>query len=75
MGGSRIGVTVTPETREWCVKRNHPWVTYNPLVSRSYCRCGERQEPGEQPMDWDAKWEIFHDHPRDAPCRCYLPKK
>jgi hypothetical protein len=67
--------TVTPATREWCVARDHPWVTYHPQADLSYCRCGERQEKGEQPMDRDAKWSVFHDHPPGAPCRCYLPKK
>ena len=66
---------VTPATREWCVARDHPWVTHNPQADRSYCRCGERQEKGDQPMDWDAKRAVFHDHPPGAPCRCYLPKK
>lgn len=64
----------TVETLEWCRKRQHPWVTYNADLDRTYCRCGERQAEGEQPMNWDAKWEIFHGHPRGTPCRCYLNK-
>ena len=70
-------VTVTGTTSgtgEWCVSRGHPFVTYNPQLDRTYCRCGERQEAGGQPVDWRAKWEIFHDHEPGTPCNCYLPK-
>jgi hypothetical protein len=66
-------VLAEPATVAWCTERAHPWVTYNPVLDRSYCRCGQRQAEGGQPMDWDAKREIFHDHPRGTPCRCYLP--
>lgn len=59
-------------TLAWCLERGHPWVTYNPWLVWSYCLCGHRQAPGEQPMDWDAKWSLFHDHPFGEPCRCYL---
>lgn len=52
-------MSVTEETKQWCSDRRHPWVTYNPWLHRSYCRCGERQEFGERPMDWQAKREIF----------------
>ena len=65
---------ITNETKEWCVSRNHPYVTYNPQLDRTYCRCGERQETGEQPVDWRAKWEIFHDHEPGTPCNCYAAK-
>lgn len=60
-------------TRQWCVERGHPWLTYNPWLDRSYCRCGERQADGDQPQDMRAKHELFHDHAPDEPCRCYLP--
>jgi hypothetical protein len=51
---------VNPDTRTWCEQRNHPWVTYNPWLDRTWCRCGQRSEAGEQPMDWDAKHGQFH---------------
>jgi hypothetical protein len=54
----------TPETQVWCDKRAHPWSTYNPWMDRTWCRCGARQAPGEQPVDLDAVAEMF---PR---CRC-----
>jgi hypothetical protein len=60
-------------TQAWCVQREHPWLTYNPWLDRTWCRCGQRQAAGEQPHDWDAQWELFHSHPRGAECRCYLP--
>lgn len=28
----------TPETQAWCARRNHPWVTYNPWMDRTWCR-------------------------------------
>jgi hypothetical protein len=59
-------------TRAWCEAREHPWLTYNPWLDRTWCRCGARQEPGQQPHDWDAGWELFHNHPREAPCNCYV---
>jgi hypothetical protein len=62
---------VTEQTKAWCVQRGHPWVTYNLALDRTWCRCGERQQTGEAPADWKAKWELFHDHGRDEPCRCY----
>ncbi|MEU6972874.1 hypothetical protein AB0A71_35200 [Kitasatospora aureofaciens] len=61
------------ETLAWCQQRAHALITYHPQLDRSYCRCGERQVPGEQPMDWRAKREIFHTCPPDGQCRCYLP--
>lgn len=57
-------------TAQWCADRQHPWVTYSPWIDRTYCRCGTRQEPGEQPMDWQAKHEVFHSC-GDGPCHCY----
>lgn len=60
-------------TRRWCEDREHPWLTYNPWLDRSYCRCGARQAVGEQPHDWQADHELFHDHGVNDPCRCYLP--
>lgn len=68
-------MNVTAATVKWCMIRDHPFITYNPHLDRSYCRCGKRQEPGEQPADWDAKWAIFHSHPRGTSCRCYLPEQ
>lgn len=60
-------------TKEWCGERGHPWLTYNPWLDRSYCRCGARQEAGEQPHDWQADRELFHSCKPGGPCRCYLP--
>ncbi|WP_030237161.1 hypothetical protein [Streptomyces sp. NRRL S-350] len=60
------------ETPAWCQQRTHALITYHPQLDMSYCRCGERQVPGEQPMDWQAKREIFHSCPPEGPCRCYL---
>lgn len=59
-------------TQAWCAERGHPYVTYHPWLDRTYCRCGERQEAGERPLDWKAMWEVFHDHAPGEPCRCYL---
>jgi len=47
-------MTTTPKTQAWCAARNHPWVTYNLWLDRTWCRCGERQADGEQPIDLDA---------------------
>lgn len=62
-------------TIEWCVEREHPWLTFNPWLNRSYCRCGERQAEGEQPQDMRAKHDLFHDHAPGEPCACYLPAR
>lgn len=64
---------LSPRTVAWCVKRGHPWVTYNPVMHRTWCRCGERQQAGEAPQDWKAMWEISsgHDECGNDPCRCY----
>jgi hypothetical protein len=64
-----------PQSKQWCDDRDHPFVTYNPWLDRSYCRCGQRQQTGEQPMDWSAKREVFHSCRPDAPCRCYAADK
>ena len=61
----------SPATLVWCAERGHPWSTYNASLDRSYCRCGTRQENGEREIDMDAIWDLFHDHPRAAPCACY----
>lgn len=63
---------LSEQTRVWCVERDHPLITYNPHLNNTWCRCGERVDAGEAEVDWQAKWEIFHDHDQDAPCRCYL---
>ncbi|MFF9785690.1 hypothetical protein [Streptomyces nigrescens] len=65
-------MSVEPDTAAWCKDRDHPYITYNPWFERSYCRCGKRQEIGQQPMGWEAKHEVFHAHAPGAPCRCYL---
>ncbi|MFI1312828.1 hypothetical protein ACH4TS_22190 [Streptomyces albidoflavus] len=65
---------VAPRTVVWCEERDHPYLTYNPWLDRSYCRCGRRQDSGPQPPDTLAAHEIFHTHPPGAPCRCYLPR-
>lgn len=65
---------VAAQTVAWCTARDHPYVTYNPCVERSYCRCGSRQADGEQPVDWTAKHELFHAHPPGGACRCYLAR-
>lgn len=64
-------IMLSESTRRWCSDREHPLITYNPLLNRTYCRCGHRQEPGQQPMDWDAKHEIFHACSLGDSCRCY----
>jgi hypothetical protein len=56
-------MAVLPSTVAWCVTRDHPWVTYNPWLDRSWCRCGQRQADGQQPPDWDA---IAAEHPPHA---------
>lgn len=60
----------TEPTRQWCEIRQHPYITYNPQQNRTYCRCGQRQEAGEQPVDWAAKHSVFHSC-QTGPCRCY----
>ncbi|GAA2802896.1 hypothetical protein GCM10010441_29530 [Kitasatospora paracochleata] len=60
------------ETAGWCQRRSHPLVTFNPELNMSLCRCGERLESGEQPLDWEAKRDIFHSCLPDGPCSCYL---
>lgn len=62
-------------TAQWCTNRQHPFVTYDPWGDRTYCRCGQRQEPGEQPMDWAAKRAVFHHCTPDGACRCYATEK
>lgn len=65
----------TPEsaTAAWCAKRNHPLVTFNPWVPRTYCRCGQVQVVGEQPVDWQALHETHHtcEYGKPETCRCY----
>lgn len=70
-----ITVGVTEKTKQWCTERDHPWVTYNPWLDRSYCRCGKRQAEGEHPQDEEAKRSIFHDCKSGGPCRCYVAEK
>jgi hypothetical protein len=62
-------------TRAWCVERGHPFVTYNPWLGNTWCRCGERRVQGEQPQDERAKREVFHSCTPGEPCRCYLPAR
>jgi hypothetical protein len=66
---------VTETTSQWCVDREHPFITYNPWLDRSYCRCGERQAAGAQPMDEAAKRSIFHHCKPGGPCQCYATGK
>ncbi|MFG2210555.1 hypothetical protein [Streptomyces sp. NPDC048638] len=65
---------VAPQTVAWCTAREHPYLTYNPWLKRSYCRCGSRQADGEQPLDRAAQHALFHDHLPGAVCGCYLPR-
>lgn len=58
-------------TLRWCEDRDHPWSTYNPWLDKTWCRCGKRTSVGEQSIDLDAVWEMFHDHGCDERCRCY----
>lgn len=69
-----VSPNTMPATAAWCVERGHPWVTYNPWLSRSWCRCGARQADGHQPADFRALHEEHHtcDYDDPAPCRCYL---
>lgn len=64
-------------TVAWCEERGHPFVTYNPLLDDSWCRCGHRRVAGEQPMDWQAKREYGHNCTCDArgECRCHVGLK
>lgn len=66
---------VTESTKAWCVKRGHPFVTYNPWLGQSLCRCGMRREQGDQPQDMQAKREIFHSCMPGGTCRCYAVGK
>lgn len=72
MTATMIGRSQEPATLEWCTARQHPFVTYNPDLDVTLCRCAGRQQAGEHPVDWQAKHEIFHDHPQGAPCSCYV---
>ena len=67
-------MAVEESTKTWCVERGHPFVTYNPFLDLSLCRCGGRQVSGDRPQDMQAKWELFHDHAPGERCRCYLPR-
>lgn len=58
-------------TRQWCEDREHPFVTYNPWLGQSFCRCGARREHGEQPQDLAAKREVFHSCGPGEACLCY----
>jgi hypothetical protein len=64
-----------PSAERWCTDREHPFITYNPWTDRTYCRCGQRQEPGEQPMDWTAKRAVFHQCEPGSVCDCYAVGK
>jgi hypothetical protein len=33
--------------REWCVERDHPGTTYNPLMGKTWCACGEVVTDGD----------------------------
>lgn len=68
-------MAVEETTRTWCVERGHPFITYNPWLGQSWCRCGKRRVQGDQPQDEQAKWDLFHDHGVNDPCRCYLPTR
>ncbi|MFD0261941.1 hypothetical protein ACFVH7_27165 [Kitasatospora indigofera] len=63
--------TASHETVAWCRQREHALITYNPQSDMSFCRCGERRSPGEQPMDWKAKREVFHRCEPGSACSCY----
>ncbi|MCX4911887.1 hypothetical protein [Streptomyces sp. NBC_00878] len=65
-------MSALPSTQQWCDGQQHPFVTFNPWLNRSYCRCGQRQKEGEQPMDWQAKRELFHCCQPGGPCGCYV---
>ena len=64
--------SVETSTTQWCEQRGHPFVTYNAQMDRSYCRCGHNQLAGEQPLDWQAKRDVFHSCQPDGPCGCYV---
>lgn len=66
---------VSESARAWCAARSHVLVTYNPWLNQTLCRCGWRREAGDQPQDMEAKRAVFHDHPADEPCRCYVDGK
>lgn len=66
---------ISEATQQWCEDRSHPFVTYNPWLDRSYCRCGKRQEASDQPQDEDAKRQVFHHCKPEGPCRCYATGK
>lgn len=69
-----MSTTVAPGTAAWCVERGHPLLTWSPWINRTLCRCGQVRAAGEQPVDWEAKRQLFHPgHAADEPCHCYLP--
>lgn len=47
-------MNVSDKTIAWCVQRGHPWVTYSPWTDATFCRCREKREPGESPIDMQA---------------------
>lgn len=61
----------TAETIAWCTDRGHPLVTWSPWAEETLCRCGAVRLAGEHPVDWEAKRQIFHDHPDGERCICY----
>lgn len=54
-------MSATDKTITWCVRRGHPWVTYNPWMNVTFCRCGKMREPGRLPIDMQALLE--HESP------------
>lgn len=67
-----FGVSNIETVRTWCTARSHPLVTYNRQFNVTLCRCAERQEASERPVDWEAKRQVFHSCPPGAaPCDCY----
>lgn len=65
---------VHANTITWCVARNHPWVTYNPWLDQTFCRCGERMAEGRGDLDLRAIHETHHTcgWATAGRCRCYV---
>lgn len=63
-----------PATVAWCTERDHPWSTYNPWMDRTWCRCGQRQDDGQHPIDLEAIHELFHHCQPNGPCSCYADR-
>ena len=73
-GGPRIIVGAGRGVNEQLRIGARSAVTRGSRITRGWTGPGAGAGSGRLPRaahDWDAQWELFHDHPRGAPCSCY----